>query len=56
MHHGILSEALFLIRFLLCKDVVLKSALPFDLPSAGELKTLLGAGIGLHLRHRFLFI
>jgi len=36
---------------LLGQDVALKSVLSLDFPGAGQLKPLLGTGLGLHLGH-----
>ena len=51
MHHsGMGKEALALLPFL-GQDVAFISMFPFDLSRAGDLKTLLGTGIGFHLGH-----
>ena len=52
-HEGRVVEVALLCRLLLGEDVAVVSMLAFDFAGAGEGKTLLGSGLGLHSWHYF---
>lgn len=48
---GRVGQIAFLFGGFLGEDVAFVSVFPLDLSGAGEVETLLGSGVGFHLRH-----
>ena len=53
---ALLAEATLALGGLLGQDVALESLAAHDLARAGAAETLLGAAVGLHLRHEILLL